>query len=94
MEAISCGVPVIVSANVGSADIVEDGVNGFVVPACNPQVLMEKIELLYLQPGLCREMGRQAQMRVKGCNWETFGRGMLSIFESVLASSKRRVNNG
>ncbi len=94
LEAMSCGIPVIVSANVGSADIVEDGVNGFVVPACNTQALMEKIELLYRQPDLCREMGRQAQMCVKERTWEKYGQDMRQVFEAVLAFSKGLVNNG
>ena len=34
-EAISAGVPVVVSSNAGSADLVEDGVNGFVFTAAD-----------------------------------------------------------
>lgn len=84
LEAMSCGLPVIVSANAGSADVVEEGANGFVVPACDIQALMEKIEFLYQHPDLCREMGRLAQAQVKLRTWDTYGQQMLGIFASLL----------
>ena len=61
LEAMSCGLPAIVSANTGSADAVQEGVTGFVVPACDTQALMEKIELLYRHPKLRDEMGLHAR---------------------------------
>lgn len=88
LEAMSCGLPVIVSANVGSADVVEEGENGFVVSACDTKALMEKLEFLYRHPELCREMGRQAQARVKDCTWATYGQRMHQVFASVLDSQR------
>lgn len=39
-EALACGCPVIVTDQVGAgADLVEDGVNGVVVPASSPEAL-------------------------------------------------------
>lgn len=87
MEAMSCGLPVIVSANAGSADVVQEGISGFVVPACDTQALKEKIELLYRNPELRQEMGRQAQTQalVTQRTWEEYGRQMQTIFVSLLA---------
>lgn len=84
LEAMSCGLPAIVSANAGSADAVQDGVNGFVVPACDTQALMEKIEFLYRHPDLCWEMGQQAQRQVKDRTWESYGHEICQVFSSVL----------
>jgi glycosyltransferase involved in cell wall biosynthesis len=86
LEAMSCGLPVIVSANAGSADAVQDGINGFVVPACDPQAIGEKLEWLYRNPALRQEMGRQAQASVQNRTWEVYGRQNRQVFESVLAS--------
>src|SRR6202000_3417649 len=33
LEAMACGCPVIISSNAGAADLVNEGVNGYVVPA-------------------------------------------------------------
>jgi glycosyltransferase involved in cell wall biosynthesis len=84
LEAMSCGLPVIVSANAGSADVVQDGVNGFVVPACGSQAIMEKLELLYKNPELRDEMGRQAQASVQQRTWETYGQQINDVFGSLL----------
>ena len=39
-----CGLPVIVSDGCGSRTLVDEGVNGFVVPAGNSEMIAEKIK--------------------------------------------------
>jgi len=46
-EAMAAGLPVIVTENVGAADHIEDGVEGFVVPIRNPEALAAKIKFFY-----------------------------------------------
>jgi len=46
-EAIACGCPVLVTNNVGAADIVKEDETGFVVPARSSEALAQRIELLY-----------------------------------------------
>jgi glycosyltransferase involved in cell wall biosynthesis len=58
-EAMGCGLPVIVTSNCGSADLVEDGVNGFVVPARSVEQLQKRLEQLYKDPALARSMGER-----------------------------------
>ena len=83
LEAMSCGLPVIVSANVGSADAVEEGVNGFIVRACDTPALMEKIEFLYRRPDVCQEMRRQSETKAENRTWPVYGREMLDVFASI-----------
>ena len=80
---MSCGLPVIVSANVGSADAVEEGVNGFIVRACDTPALMEKIEFLYRRPDVCQEMRRQSETKAENRTWPVYGREMLDVFASI-----------
>lgn len=42
-EALSCGLPIIVTPNAGGEDLVEDGITGWLVPARSPSILAEKI---------------------------------------------------
>ena len=84
LEAMSCGLPAIVSVNAGSADAVEDGVNGFVVTACDVQGIMEKLEFLYKNPELRLEMGRQAKASVHHRTWEMYGQQNKEVFEALL----------
>ncbi len=57
LEAMSCGLPIVTTAVGGIPEIVEDGVNGYLVPRENPDSLAEKIELLLAQPETARRMG-------------------------------------
>ena len=58
-EAMGCGLPVVVSRAAGSADMVDEGVNGFVVPSRSVEALQEKIELLYRDGDLRHAMGKK-----------------------------------
>ncbi len=85
LEAMSCGLPAIVSANAGSADAVQEGINGFVVPACDTGAIMEKLEFLYRNPEARERMGRQARSSVRNRTWDTYGMENKSVFEALLS---------
>jgi starch synthase len=86
LEAMSCGLPVIVSRNAGSADAVREGITGFVVPACDVEALMSKIEFLYAHPEARAEMGRQAKDSVQVRNWDAYGEHMVDVYCGVLGA--------
>ncbi len=50
LEALSCGVPVIVSADTGMKEHVVDGVNGYVVPTGNWEAILERLNHLQEHP--------------------------------------------
>jgi len=60
MEACAMSKPIVTTDAVGCRDVVEDGVNGFLVPVRNSQVLAEKIEVLLNSQELRIEMGEKA----------------------------------
>jgi glycosyltransferase involved in cell wall biosynthesis len=72
-EAMAAGLPVIVSDHAGSAEIVRDGENGYVVPARNVDALAERLETLLRDPALRERMGRAARATVEARTWETYG---------------------
>ena len=74
MEAMSAGLPVIVSENTGTAGIIADGENGFVVPICDHQILAEKISFLYNNRERCIAMGKNASSTAKRFNWSNYER--------------------
>ncbi|WP_218079986.1 glycosyltransferase family 4 protein [Anthocerotibacter panamensis] len=43
MEALACGVPVIVSADTGMKDFVREGINGYVVPTGDGEAILERL---------------------------------------------------
>lgn len=73
-QAMACGLPVIVTKNVGARDLVQDGVNGFVVPVGAPEAISECLRYLHEQPERRREMGEMARRTVEsGYGWHDYG---------------------
>ncbi len=59
-EAMACGLPVIVTENTGAKDIVDEGVNGFIIPPRDIAAIKEKVLLLYSDKKLREEMSAAA----------------------------------
>lgn len=60
-EAASAGLPLIATAIGGNPEIVQDGVNGFIIPPKNSGTLAEKIEYLMRDPGTRKRMGENSR---------------------------------
>ena len=66
LEAMSMGRPVIATDAGGTAEVVEDGVNGFLLPLPVPVgLLVEKMEFLFTHPEERRRMGLAGRARVE-----------------------------
>jgi glycosyltransferase involved in cell wall biosynthesis len=50
MEALACGVPVVVTEDTGMKEYVRDGVNGFVVPTGSVDAIVAALENLIRSP--------------------------------------------
>ena len=73
-QAMACGLPVIVTENVGARDLVQNNVNGFVVPVGAPEAISERLRYLHEQPERRREMGEMARRTVEsGYGWHDYG---------------------
>ena len=42
-EALSCGIPIIVTPNAGGEDLIVDGITGHLVPIRSPEKIAEKV---------------------------------------------------
>lgn len=60
MEAMSCGLPSVVSDIGGCEDLVTDGVNGFRVPMDAAEAFTHRVMELFRDEGLCKRMGEAA----------------------------------
>ena len=61
IDAETAGLPVITTDWVGCRDTVQDGYNGFLIPAKNASALAEKISYLIENPELRKMMGKNAR---------------------------------
>jgi glycosyltransferase involved in cell wall biosynthesis len=72
-EAMSAALPVIVSDHAGSAEVVRDGINGFVVPARDVDALAARITLLLGDAELRARLGGAARATAAARTWEAYG---------------------
>jgi len=83
-EAMACGLPVIVTENVGAADLIQDGVNGFIVPVQSPEKIAEKLIFLKENPGMASQMGINARATVeRGYSWRDYGDRLVSYLNEL-----------
>lgn len=73
-QAMACGLPVIVTENVGAADIVTDGVEGYVVPIRDVPALKDKMQYLYENPAARERMSAAAVAKAgRHLSWDAYG---------------------
>jgi glycosyltransferase involved in cell wall biosynthesis len=84
LEAMACGLPVIVTENTGSSQAVEEGVNGFIVPIRDAEALHRKLIYLYEHPDVRQEMGRAASCSARKFTWEQYNKGLLDIYREII----------
>ena len=63
-EAMACGVPAIVTEKTGAADLIEDGVSGYIIPAGDSSAIAERLEYLKRYPKRLESMGSAARIAV------------------------------
>ncbi len=68
-EAMSQGLPAIVTANTGASDVVEDGVSGFIVPIRAPGEIARRLAWCAVNRAQLDEMGRVAQAASARFSW-------------------------
>lgn len=65
LESLASGTPVIASANESSLEIIEDGVNGFIVPIKDAKTIAQKIRELHDSPQILQKLKEHAKDVIK-----------------------------
>ena len=86
LDAMAASLPVVLSGNVGAKDLVQDGVNGFVVedPA-DARAVAERFARL-LDPAVRGRMGQEAFRTACGQSWDEAARRQIGIYEELLGA--------
>lgn len=84
-QAMACGLPVIATTNTGAADIIRDGIDGYIIPIRDVRACKEKLLYLYENQDICSKMGESARQRVStGFTWDDYGTRMITAYERIL----------
>lgn len=81
LEGMACGAPALCTAIASLPEVVEDGVNGFVVPPNSPAALCERLCWLRAHPQAAAAMGAAGRRRVlERFTWPSVVRRCLTIY--------------
>jgi glycosyltransferase involved in cell wall biosynthesis len=84
LEANACGVPAVATAVFGTPEVLHDGVNGYLVPAGDPQALADRLSRLLADADLRRRMGDAGRELVRAqFTFEAQARGYVEFFAEL-----------
>ena len=91
LEAMASGLPVICSDNSGVADLIQDGVNGFVVKTGDSEMLKDRIVWFTEHRDRMKEMKHAALETGRNYSWEKYEE---NIKRTIIEMIQRKYRNG
>ena len=86
---MAAGLPVVISPNVGAADLVAHGGSGFILPD-NPSAQDMTASLIRLMnPARRRSMGETARQIAGNHDWNKVADKMAKIYRTLISEQKR-----
>ncbi|WP_428936769.1 glycosyltransferase family 4 protein [Fontivita pretiosa] len=83
-EAMACGLPVITTHNTGAADLVSDGMDGFIVPIRCTEAIAQRLQLLYDDRALLERMGSAALAKSRRqLSWENYAQRLIQLYRAI-----------
>ncbi len=82
MEAMSCGLPCVVTTNSGS--YVRDGKDGFIIPIRDAKKMSEKITYFYKNRQKVKEMGLSALKQMEHKSWKSHGNEFANSINTII----------
>ena len=89
LQAMSCGLPVICTSNSGGDEIIDNSIEGFILPIRDTVALKKKITLLYKDKNLCQKMGQKAKVKtINHYSWENYGKNVIQNYQKLINDNK------
>jgi alpha-maltose-1-phosphate synthase len=83
-EAMAHGLVVIATPHTAAPDIIEDGIDGFVVPIRSAEAIEEKLLRLMTEAGMLEEMKVAARRKASLHPWQTYRQQLVSVARPVV----------
>ena len=84
LEAMASGKAVLISDNVGAKEIIDNGVDGFIIPFGDLKGLIDKMEYLINNEEVAIEMGKSARLKAMQNSWKFKAQQYLALFNNTL----------
>lgn len=89
-EAMSQGTPAIVSDHCGAMDVIQDGVNGWIVPSRNSEAIVDKIQSILRNRSCIEGCGRNALSTASERPWARYEEDVYKVVAAACCSRKNR----
>lgn len=86
LQAMACGLPVIVSTNTFASDVITDGQDGLIVPIRDMEAIVDRLRLLHANPDLRAAIGQRARARALDFTWERYGDRVVAAVAQCVAA--------
>ena len=86
-EAMSQGLPLIITPNTGGSDLIEKGKTGFLVPIRSPESIAEKLDWFIVNRKDIPEMGRRAMEHASRYTWQAYAEKIVDGIADTLRSN-------
>lgn len=83
LEAMVAGRPVIVTAEVGAAELIKEGYEGFIVPIRDPASIANRITYFHENPKEIGRMGRNARKKAEKYSWKRVRKQYEQLYASI-----------
>ena len=80
LEAMAAGMPIVTTETCGMMDLIQDGINGLLVPPADSEALVEAVLRLSGSAELRRQLGQAAQQTARHYTWDRIARRVEKIF--------------
>jgi len=89
-EAMACGLPVIVSAVAGAAELITDKKDGVLLSDANDSIeLAEKIKWLITNKGMSDDIGRNARITAEKYSWDIISGKTFGLYDAILKDKQQ-----
>jgi glycosyltransferase involved in cell wall biosynthesis len=90
LEAMYAGLPIVATGVGGIPELIEDGVNGFLVPANDPTRLYEAIVRLLRNDGLRHQLGTVNKTTAKRYSWDKIAASTYNVYRRLIQNQGHR----
>jgi glycosyltransferase involved in cell wall biosynthesis len=88
-QAIACALPVLATEHTGARDLIEDGVQGRIIPTDAIDSLKPGLREFLGDPVPCRSIGQRGRERVEArFTWTSYGDRITIIYSKALSDSR------
>lgn len=86
LEAMSQGTPVITTSHTGGPDVIQDGLDGFIVPIRSADAIAEKFELLLQDRQRLPAMSAAAREKARLHSWPVYRERVAALARDLIAN--------